>query len=265
MQQAQDFLEECLAVEALLKPIQPNEFEKETQFKGWTINMILQHLYFFDRLALLSATDEAAFDTEWAGFMRVCENDDDLVRATNIVLNGLNGQDLLAAWGKGFRAVAEVFTVSDPKARVKWVGPSMSARSSITARLMETWSHAQAIYDVLGQTRQNADRIKNIAVLGVNTFGWTHINRGEDVPDQMPFVQLTAPSGEIWEWGTPSDTDVIQGPAEDFCMVVTQTRNIADTQLQITGAVASHWMAVAQCFAGPPRTPPAPGTRFCSA
>ena len=265
MQQAQDFLEECLAVEALLQTVQSNEFEQKTQFKGWTITMILQHLFFFDRLALKSATDEAAFDAEWADFMRVCENDDDLVRATNIVLDGLNGQALFNAWRDGFRDVAEAFASIDPKARVKWVGPSMSARSSITARLMETWSHAQAIYDVLGQTRQNADRIKNIAILGVNTFGWTHKNRNEDIPDQMPHVVLAAPSGEIWEWGTPSETDMIQGPAEDFCMVVTQTRNIADTRLKITGPVASHWMAVAQCFAGPPRTPPAPGTRFCGA
>lgn len=261
MQQAQDFLDECLTIETLLKTIQPNDFERKTQFKGWTINMILQHLFFFDRLALKSATNEAGFDREWADFMRVCQNDDDFGRATNVVLDGLNGQELLTAWGEGFRTVAKVFSSTDPKVRVKWVGPSMSARSSITARLMETWSHTQAIYDVLGQTRKNGDQIKNIAILGVNTFGWTHKNRGEDIPDQMPHVCLTAPSGEIWEWGLPSDTEGVQGAAEDFCMVVTQTRNIADTGLKITGPVASHWMAVAQCFAGPPRTPPAPGTR----
>jgi len=33
----------------------------------------------------------------------------------------------------------------------------MSACSCITARQMETWAHGQAIYDELGQTRQNTD------------------------------------------------------------------------------------------------------------
>ena len=31
------------------------------------------------------------------------------------------------------------FAAADPKQRVQWFGPDMSVRSSITARLMETW------------------------------------------------------------------------------------------------------------------------------
>jgi len=34
--------------------------------------------------------------------------------------------------------------------RVKWIGVDMSARSCLTARLMETWAHGQEIYDILG-------------------------------------------------------------------------------------------------------------------
>lgn len=265
MQQAQDFLEECLAIETLLDTLPADDFTRATQFKNWTINDILQHLYFFDGLAMKSAVDEEGFDRDWAAFSAVCKNDDDLVRATNVVLDGLSGAPLFAAWRAGFRELATVFATADPKSRVKWVGPSMSARSSITARLMETWSHSQAIYDALGQVRKNGDRIKNIAVLGVNTFGWTHINRGEDVPDAMPYLRLTAPLGEIWEWGDQGRGETIQGLAEEFCMVVTQTRNIADTELAVAGPIASHWMEFAQCFAGPPRTPPSPGARVCAA
>jgi hypothetical protein len=32
--------------------------------------------------------------------------------------------------------------------------------------------------------------------------------------------------------------------------------------LRVTGSVATDWMSKAQCFAGAPETPPAPGTRF---
>jgi uncharacterized protein (TIGR03084 family) len=138
----------------------------------------------------------------------------------------------------------------------------MSVRSSITARLMETWAHGQAVYDVLGQMRSDTDRLKNIAVLGINTFGWTFANRGIAVPAVIPTVRLTAPSRAIWEWGPPKADNLVEGSAVEFCQVVTQVRNIEDTALRVVGATAAHWMSIAQCFAGPPEDPPAPGSRF---
>ena len=58
------------------------------------------------------------------------------------------------------------------------------------------------------------------------------------------------------------DGHLIEGSATEFCQVVTQVRNIADTRLKVVGEPARLWMSVAQCFAGPPNSPPAPGTRF---
>ena len=43
--------------------------------------------------------------------------------------------------------------------------------------------------------------------------------------------------------------------------MVTQGRNVADTKLEVVGPVADRWMSVAQCFAGGPVDPPAPGER----
>ena len=53
----------------------------------------------------------------------------------------------------------------------------------------------------------------------------------------------------------------MRGDAADFCHVVTQGRNVADTPLEVTGPVATEWMAIAQCFAGGPVDPPKPGAR----
>ena len=78
----------------------------------------------------------------------------------------------------------------------------------------------------------------------------------------FPYVKLTAPSGEVWEWNDPSTTNFVEGSATEFCQVVTQTRNIADTRLRVVGETAKRWMAIAQCFAGPPEEPPAPGSRY---
>ncbi len=113
----------------------------------------------------------------------------------------------------------------------------------------------------VGATRPPTDRIKNIATIGTKTFGWTFANRQRPVPGPPPYVRLEAPSGEIWEWNEPSDTDCVRGSAHDFCQVVTQVRNVADTSLEVKGPVATEWMSIAQCFAGGPVDPPLPGTR----
>ena len=138
----------------------------------------------------------------------------------------------------------------------------MSVLSSITARLMEPWAHGQGVLDLLGATREDRDYIKNIVVLGNNTFAWTFTNRKEEAPDPKPFLKLRGPSNDIWKFNDHSEHNLIEGAATEFCQVVTQTRNIRDTNLKVVGKTAKRWMEVAQCFAGPPQNPPNPGTRF---
>lgn len=257
MPQALDFLDESKALHALIAPLDDAAFGQATAFKGWTINDVLRHLHYWNWMAWLQLNDEALLVAQMkeiarAGGMRPVET---------AHVDGAAGQDLVAIWIEQAEATAAAFTDADPKARLKWAGPDMSARSSITARLMETWAHGQEVYDQLGVVRENADRIRSIVVLGINTFGWTFRNRKLDVPEPMPFVSLTAPSGEVWTYGEPSEAERIEGRADEFAQVVTQTRNIADTELKVTGPVATQWMGFAQCFAGAPENPPAPGMR----
>jgi hypothetical protein len=44
----------------------------------------------------------------------------------------------------------------------------------------------------------------------------------------------------------------VRGSAVEFCLVVTQRRNVADTDLVVDGSDAKEWMSLAQAFAGPP-------------
>ena len=261
MQQAIDFGDESDALYKLLAPLTEEDFNKSTLFKDWSANDILAHLHYFNYLADLSLNDEERFLREYGEMRAARDAGETMVEATDRLLGGVKGHALLTLWHDYYPKMTERFAAADPKKRLKWAGPDMSVRSSITARLMETWAHGQAIYDLLGVNRVNQDRIKNIVIIGINTFGWTFINRGEEVPTDIPYVRLKAPSGEIWEWNEPSADNFIEGLAEEFCQVVTQTRNIADTNLNVAGDTAIRWMAVAQCFAGPARTPPAPGVR----
>ena len=130
-----------------------------------------------------------------------------------------------------------------------------------TARFMETWAHGQEIYDLKQRARTHTDRIKNVAVIGMKTFGWTFVNRGLEVPGPPPYVRLVAQSGAIWEWNEPSESEFVRGDAVDFCQVVTQGRSVTDTQLEVVGEISTRWMSIAQCFAGGPVDPPKPGER----
>ena len=258
MQQAQDFQDESEAIYALLSPLSDEDYAKPTLFKGWTIDEVLRHLHVWNIAADLALSDAEAFRA-FLGQMAEGIRGGRLPDFEKVYLGGLSGTALRDAWITQVRGMTPRFATADPKARVPWVGPEMSVISSITARLMESWAHAQAIYDALGVDRVDADRIGNIVRLGVNTYGWTFKNRKEEPPGPMPRLRLTAPSGAIWEYG--DSDDLIEGSASEFCQVVTQCRNIGDTSLSVYGPVATRWMAIAQCFAGPPQDPPPAGAR----
>jgi uncharacterized protein (TIGR03084 family) len=263
MPQALDFLAESDDLAAVLEPLGEADFDAPTGFKGWSISTILRHLHVWNYAAELSLIDGEAFQVFFKGpGPHILAGT--LPQFEGHYLEGLKGLALLERWRAHYRQMAARFGAADPSERVVWAGPSMSTRSSITARLMETWAHGQAIYDALGIMRQNTDRLHSIVVLGVKTYRWTFQNRGLKVPEPKPFLRLTAPSGAAWDFGEARADERIEGRAEDFCHVVTQTRNIADTGLKVTGPNATAWMEIAQCFAGRPEMPPAPGTRCLS-
>lgn len=257
MEQATDFLAETQALAGLLAPLPDAAFAEATQFKGWTVDDVIRHLHFWNRAAGLQLTDESELirllgAIAGKGGMRAVERD----------VVPQFGQALRSAWLATAGEIADLYATADPKARLKWAGPDMSARSSITARLMETWAHGQEVYDHLGVERVDGDRIRNIAHLGVSTFGWTYQVRRMELPPVVPYVRLTAPSGAVWTWGEEGAVNSITGSATEFCQVVTQVRNVADTKLVVRGPVATEWMGMAQCFAGAAEPPPAPGTRY---
>ncbi len=259
LSQADDFLTESEVLFEALKDLSNDDLRTETQFKGWTVEDVLIHLHFWNTGADLSASDETTFKTRMGGAMASLKKTGSLRSYENETISE-RGSLLRDLWITTARDIAARWREMDPKARLPWVGPSMSARSSMTARQMETWAHGYEIFDLLGKTREDTDRIKNIVILGVNTFGWSHQVNGLPVPDTMPKLTLTAPSGAVWEFGDES-AGTLAGPSADFSAVVTQTRAFADTALTATGDVAQTWMANAQCFAGPPETPPAAGSR----
>ena len=260
--EAGDYLRECQVLHRLVVTMTLAQCEEPSLFKRWTAVDVIGHLHHTDCAVLAALDGEEAFGRHMAGQQQAGAAGES---ATSYIRrwHGLGAAALIERWLGTAEQVAATFGTIDPRRRVYWGrGPGMSARSSISARQMEVWSHGQALFDLMGLTRPESDRLGNVARICANTFGWAFRVRGLPVPDHAPGLRLTAPSGVVWEWNDQAGDNHISGSAVEFCQVCTQTRNIADTALQVEGAVARQWLAIAQCFAGAPHDPPAPGTRF---
>jgi len=263
--QAHDFRAECAALYDVLAAAPAAAWQQATQFKGWTFDDILGHLHFSDHAAALAARSREEVQALFHEVHAARAAGMSFAGHTRRWLQGCAGPALLERWREHAQRLADTFAAFAPDQRFAWAGPDMSARSFMSARQMETWAHGQAVYDLLGLERVEHDRLRNIAVMGVNTYGWTFKVHRRDEPADKPYVRLTSPSRATWEWNDAAAASRIEGSAVDFCRVVTQTRNVRDTPLLVVGESARQWMEIAQCFAGPPETPPAPGTRGPSA
>jgi len=247
------------------------EWDLPTPADGWAVRDQISHLAFFDDAGRLAMEDPDA----------IARMADEVLAATGDPMDvhlipgrAMGGDELLAWWGSAHRAMVEVFAEADPSVRVPWFGPPMGALSFVSARLMETWAHGQDVCDALGATRVPTARLRHVAHLGVRARPFSYLVRGREVPEGRIEVVLVGPDGDHWRWeigseagsnasnasnasaGSAGSVDgapaSVAGSALDFCLVVTQRRNVADTDLVVTGALAEDWIAIAQAFAGGP-------------
>ncbi|MEM8773042.1 MAG: TIGR03084 family metal-binding protein [Pseudomonadota bacterium] len=263
--EADDFLAECDALADLLSHADERILATITQFKEWTIEDVIAHLYMWNVAAAETLSSRETFQTFIAFVMKrmgLGDGHRELQRAwLDETRDGLSGLALLEAWRAHYPGLASAYRDADPEHRVAWAGPDMTAQSKIIARQMEAWAHGQEIFDILGETRKEKDRVRNICHLGVVTYSFAFRNRGMEPQQPKPYVRLDAPSGAAWEWNTPQEDNVITGPAHEFAQIAAQTRNVADTSLDVAGGPASEWVRIIQCFAGAPEDPPPPGSR----
>lgn len=241
-------------LDAVLVDATDEQWATATPAAGWDVRDTVGHLASAEELAALALADPAAFGRELERLLAdlPVAGDEIVARARD-----RTGREVLAWWRETRAATLAGLRGHGPRDRVPWVVGPMSAMSFATARLMETWAHGQDVFDALEVERVPTVRLRHVAELGVRTRPYAYAARQLALPDGEVRVELTAPDGTVWEWGE-SPTDVVRGPAVDFCLVVTQRRHPADTGLQVTGPLASEWIPIAQAFAGPPTDPRPP-------
>ncbi len=256
-----DLEKEYEELDNIVATLNSSQWQTVTPFYGWTVKDEISHLAYFDEACVLSATDKEAFKKHFDNMVEGINTIEALHKKVNYVGNNMSDEELLEWWRKERTALVAAYEKLDPKERLPWYGPTMSARASASARILEVWAHGQDIYDALGIIRKGTERLKHVAHIGFITFQWGFLNRGLEAPVEKVRLELTSPSGEIWTWGDSDAEGLITGDAFDFCLVTTQRRHVYDTGLHLSGRISEKWMEIAQSFAGPPDDGPAPGKR----
>lgn len=233
----------------ILRGLSASDWDRPTPAQGWAVRDQVSHLAFFDDTGTLAATDAEAF----AQSAKVLMSDPDPGVGGITKGRAMTSSELFDWFVSSRTKMIEVFEALDPKARLPWYGPAMAAVSFATARLMETWAHGQDIADTFGVSRVPTARLKHVAHIGTRARPFAYVTNGRPAPEGDVAVVLRAPNGETWTWNDHAiGVNEVRGDALDYCLVVTQRRHLADTNLVVSGPLAEDWMPIAQAFAGGP-------------
>ncbi len=248
---AADLRAEMEALDDIVGPLTSEQWRRPTPSPGWTVFHQVAHLAYFDDIAATAITDPDTFSTATGALLAtLVDGTADMDELTLAWSADLAPEELLRRWRTNRTRLLDAANTLDDDTRIPWYGPSMGAKSFLTARLMEAWAHGQDVVDAVGTQRVPTDRIRHIAQLGVITRKWSYVNRGLEAPEGSVRVELQSPSGDTWVWNEDVNVGSVTGPAEDFCLVVTQRRHVDDTSLVTDGTHAREWMELAQAFAG---------------
>jgi enediyne biosynthesis protein E11 len=251
-----DLAAESEALDTLVTGLSPRQWALPTPAPGWTIAHQIAHLASTARLARAAATDPATFATMTTG--AAADFDAAVARLLKPYLVGLPTA-LLTRWRVERALAIRALSTRPPGQPVQWVGRKLTAGMLASAGIMEVFAHGQDIIDTVGGRIEPTDRIRHLVnfAMGNRTFGY--LVRGETPPDQEFRFELTAPSGQLWEYGPADAAQRISGPATDFCLLTTRRRHRDDLRLVASGPDAERWLTIAQAYRGSPGSGRRPG------
>lgn len=235
-------------VEALVTGLSPAQWSTDTPAPGWTVKHQIAHLAFVSRLAALSASEPDAFAEQVADAKR------DFQAAVNNALTAyleLSTGTLVDRWRQDRNRAAKALAAVAPTATVPWLVTPLPPSVLAAAGMMELFGHGQDIADALGRSRELTDRIGHLAWFGFRTRDFGYHAHGLTPPTEEFRVEVTGPSGMVWEFGPADATQRVTGPAVDFALLVSRRRHRDDLSLIAQGEEADRWLDIAQAYRGP--------------
>lgn len=247
-------------LDGVVAELSPRRWLLPTPARGWHIADQIGHLLWTDELTNRAVLKEP-------GFSRVLERlgsgfEAGVIDRAARERGARPVPQLLEEWRSARSALAAALADADAGGRIAWFGPPMRPITLIAARIMETWAHSLDVFDALGRALPPTDALRAVARLGVRTREFAFQVRGLAVPEEPVRVELYMADGELLTFGPAEARERVAGMAWGFAAVVTQRRHLADVELEAVGEGAQRWMRIAQAFAGPPTSGPAPGVRL---
>src|ERR1700730_18486741 len=167
-------------LEGRLEGLDERSWHTSTPAEGWDVTDQVSYLGYFSEATTMAWTARERFRPE----REELRADVDAFTATIAARYHDWPGDKLLAWSREARvAMVDALGALDPSLRVPWYGPDMSAASSVTARVMETFAHGQDIADGLGVPWAPAPALPHVAYLGVRAIPNSYRTRGLPVPE----------------------------------------------------------------------------------
>jgi enediyne biosynthesis protein E11 len=243
-----DLTSEAEAIDELVTGIEEADWARPTPAPGWTVADQVAHLTFIFRLAGTAVSDPELFASMAAAAQQ------NFTAAVNGALHEFRGDPpevLFGKWQAERDSAIKALATVAPNQIVPWLVRPLPPAVLACAGIMECFAHGQDIADALGVTRERTNRLWHLAWFATLTWDFGYQSRGLTPPDVQFRYELTAPSGELWEFGPADAEQKITGPATDFCLLVTRRRHRDDLAVTATGADADRWLDIAQAYRGP--------------
>ncbi|GAA3677345.1 TIGR03084 family metal-binding protein [Arthrobacter ginkgonis] len=250
-----DWHDESWALESVLRPIGPRDWDRPTPAPGWGIRHQVAHLAWTDEALFLALTAPEEFGRLR---LRVGADPEAAVAEAAEAGAGADPEVIVRRWVAGQRRTAQALGRLDPGARIDWFGPPMGAAAAVSARIMETFAHGQDVRDALGLAPVRSPRLRHIAHLAVAARPYSFAVNSLPAPVEDIRVEL-ASDGETWSWGPDDAAQKVVGDALDFALLATRRRHRDDCAVQASGNLADQWLDIIQAYAGPPGEGRQPG------
>jgi enediyne biosynthesis protein E11 len=242
-------------LDRLVAGLTPAQWALPTPAPGWTVAHQIAHLAATFHMAAMAAADPSWFKSTVATL-----GPDFNANVANAMARYLDAPPgtLLSSWRLERQTAERALAALPVDQMVPWLVRPIPVAMLASAGMMEMFAHGWDIADAVRVKRPLHDGIRYIVEFIVRTWDFGYQARGETPPVEEFRFELTAPSGERWEYGRKDAAHCVTGPAVDLAFLATRRRHRNDLHLTASGAEAEHWLDIAQCYrgpAGPGRTP----------
>lgn len=230
----------------LLAGLSEEDWALPTPAEGWDVR---------DQVSHLADTEEVAYDTMTGGARTLNEDvkrfgsGDEFTEAGCDRGRAMSPAEVLDWWRQGAERVRSMMASLETSARIPW-GLGMGWRAFVTARLMEHWAHGLDIRTAVGRPGVDTSRLQHVAWISSRAVPYALGVAGVEAPEGHTLrFELTGPSEEAWAFGPDDATDVITGPAGQWCRLAVQRIGQGDApDLTADGPLAALALQHARAF-----------------